>query len=1300
MATQMIKVGERVQVTGKNLTGTVKYVGSTMFASGKWIGVELDESKGKNDGEVQGKQYFTCPPNHGIFIRQSQLTVLSDADGSPSPPKLSKVPSAGIPRPSASRLPVMSTPSKESAKGKDQVLDEKGATSVSKIGRPTGAQSSPPEQKTKLQSSLQKPTAVRSISGSKVTIPPPSSLQSPVAQRQQQQQQGQQQELQQPPKQAKVQPISNSAMKDLTEAQEKCTEKERQIQDYQEKLATLKQKRLEDKAKMKELEKAKLQLGQLMAYKNKWQESQKDLQAQLKAAKKELQELQEVHEDQPDDLTSLLEAVEMATLDKEMAEEKLESLQQENETLKEKMEELTLDLEILRSEVSDGGIEGAATNAEIKALTEQNNRLKEAIVRLKDIQASEKNEQQKLLKQFKEMSNNLSAIQTDRDKLKQKLVDSEAMVDELQEQVDFAVGAEEMVETLTEKNLELGEKIDGLQETVEELEALQDLNEQLEESHNQTENDLREEVDLKENKVREMEKKLETSHESILDHQQTIEKFRELVTELQERITTLQDKDGDDVKIPVETLKMPEVINFRSQAVDTKAHAKAMDNDLRKFELKQCKEHLKMVESFLPESFVKRGGDSDGVLLLLLMPRLSFKADFLRNELRDKFDISACLEDSAEVTGTKGEQANFAANLMYTISTFQSYIKQFERGLSECSSGAFDRVANTFTELASHEKALDDLIDFLRKDQLDDTIPMGALKKAISNYAMMVRFHFSHEAVSCSDFLQDHLETLKSGSDAISIGLMKFKELGKNCDEGSELGSLVSDIELRNMEVRQLSRKIKHRGIPKDNSSTLALPEEVQDSLLGCLKAYDKTVQFVHEYICIVQEKAATLPDNEVLLSGQLEEMSQDVSILVFEDENALPKENISLAFNEVIGFLSTFLIKMQEGEYDCEPTSKPKIDLPYLARAKALRHELAQSGSVEEKLEAKESALHEVKKALKLKTEEVSQANIRVGLLEKRLDNSSKEADLRVEQVNKKLEQASASLEKKARDYEETMDALQADIDALEKEKLELKKRLDTLSKKTLLQDLARQTSGIGALVASAAGKSGQGSSKGTMDPSGEGGVQVVIKDSPVILRQLDSLKAALSYVKNENTRIKGEQLKARLRALPPIYLPPKLGSGQPLVCANAKRVEAMSKIAGFSKEVQSLLENINQLSATPSVVNLTKSKSARDTFKDVDRTATLKEFIKKKDELQKQVYQVIVSNYPGAYVESSFSSFVSPTFSKTLQEKIKPAVLGKITLPKRSDSDRTKYSVTLRPNEFKTIHDAFLNEITGLKC
>ena len=41
--------------------------------TGKWIGVILDEPKGKNNGTVQGKRYFSCPDNCGIFVRQSQV---------------------------------------------------------------------------------------------------------------------------------------------------------------------------------------------------------------------------------------------------------------------------------------------------------------------------------------------------------------------------------------------------------------------------------------------------------------------------------------------------------------------------------------------------------------------------------------------------------------------------------------------------------------------------------------------------------------------------------------------------------------------------------------------------------------------------------------------------------------------------------------------------------------------------------------------------------------------------------------------------------------------------------------------------------------------------------------------------------------------------------------------------------------------------------------------------------------------------------------------------------------------------
>lgn len=58
------------------------------------------------------------------------------------------------------------------------------------------------------------------------------------------------------------------------------------MKDLEEKLETLKMKRTEDKAKLKELEKHKIQLEQLQEWKNKMQEQQAELQKQLKEAKK------------------------------------------------------------------------------------------------------------------------------------------------------------------------------------------------------------------------------------------------------------------------------------------------------------------------------------------------------------------------------------------------------------------------------------------------------------------------------------------------------------------------------------------------------------------------------------------------------------------------------------------------------------------------------------------------------------------------------------------------------------------------------------------------------------------------------------------------------------------------------------------------------------------------------------------------------------------------------------------------------------------------------------------------------
>lgn len=59
-----LKVGERVEVVGKDCQGEIAYIGHLSFASGKWIGVILDEPKGKNNGTVKGQSYFKVCNNH------------------------------------------------------------------------------------------------------------------------------------------------------------------------------------------------------------------------------------------------------------------------------------------------------------------------------------------------------------------------------------------------------------------------------------------------------------------------------------------------------------------------------------------------------------------------------------------------------------------------------------------------------------------------------------------------------------------------------------------------------------------------------------------------------------------------------------------------------------------------------------------------------------------------------------------------------------------------------------------------------------------------------------------------------------------------------------------------------------------------------------------------------------------------------------------------------------------------------------------------------------------------------------
>ncbi|XP_076596816.1 kinesin-like protein KIF13B isoform X3 [Chaetodon auriga] len=74
---------------GSNKAGTVRYVGTTQFAEGVWVGVELDTPVGKNDGSVGGHRYFQCKPGYGVLVRPNRLSCRDRASrrtGDPVPP--------------------------------------------------------------------------------------------------------------------------------------------------------------------------------------------------------------------------------------------------------------------------------------------------------------------------------------------------------------------------------------------------------------------------------------------------------------------------------------------------------------------------------------------------------------------------------------------------------------------------------------------------------------------------------------------------------------------------------------------------------------------------------------------------------------------------------------------------------------------------------------------------------------------------------------------------------------------------------------------------------------------------------------------------------------------------------------------------------------------------------------------------------------------------------------------------------------------------------------------------------------
>ncbi|KAI1887478.1 hypothetical protein AGOR_G00190730 [Albula goreensis] len=1194
------KVGSLVEVIGKGHRGTVAYIGATLFATGKWVGVILDEPKGKNDGTVQGKRYFTCDENHGIFVRQSQIQVIDDGADTTSPetpePAASKVPKREIAEtPKSSKLPT-----------------RPAGTAASKAGPSGSASASAGEM-----SSSEPSTPAQTPLAAPVIPTPSGSLASPGA----------------PP------PPTPSKEEEALRAQ---------VKDLEEKLETLRMKRNEDKAKLKELEKYKIQLEQLQEWKSKMQEQQGELQKQLKEAKKEAKEALEAKDRYMEEMADTADAIEMATLDKEMAEERAESLQQEVDSLKEKVEELTMDLEILKHEIEEKGSDGAASSYHVKQLEEQNGRLKEALVRMRDLSASEKQEHLKLQKQMEKKNTELETLRQQKEKLVEEMKVAEKTIDELKEQVDAALGAEEMVETLTERNLDLEEKVRELRETVSDLEAINEMNDELQENARETELELREQLDLGAARVREADKRVEAAQETVADYQQTIKKYRELTAHLQEvnrELMSQQEATAEQQQQPP-----AEMFDFKIKFAETKAYAKAIEMELRKMEVSQANRQVSLLTSFMPDSFLRHGGDHDCILVLLLIPRLICKAELISKQAQEKFDLNENCVERAGMRGAVGEQLSFAAGLVYSLSLLQATLHKYEQALNQCSVEVYKKVGTLYPEMSVHERSLDFLIDLLHKDQLDETVHVEPLTKAIKYYQHLYSIHLAEQTEDCTMQLADHIKFTQSALDCMAVEVGRLRAFLQTGQEATDLAILLKDLETSCSDIRQFCKKIRRRmpgtdvpGIP----AALTFGQQVCDTLMDCRKHLTWVVAVLQEVAAAGAQMIAPLGEQEGLSALKLEDMAFKAGEQIYGTQGINPYECLRQSCSIVIATMNKMATAMQEGEYDSEKPQN-KTPPPVELRAAALRAEITDAEGLGLKLEDRETVIKELKKSLKIKGEELSEANVRLSLLEKKLDSSSKDADERVEKIQTKLDETQTLLKKKEKEFEETMDALQADIDQLESEKAELKQRLNSQSKMDVLR--GPQASGIASIVTGMAGGGGMPSMGG-----GPGPLQVI--DSPLLSQQIEAQRLSIKHLKNENNRLKAEKMNAQLASLPPLRvskLPAKDGS----------RPEVLS--SALYRKTDQLLETLLQMSANVKVVDITGKSPVTPSAQLLEQTARLQSLSETLDRLKDEVAEHVVTQRPGARVPSDFATFPSTSFVKAKEEKRGDTVLvGKVMMP-----------------------------------
>ena len=161
------------------------------------------------------------------------------------------------------------------------------------------------------------------------------------------------------------------------------------------------------------------------------------------------------------------------------------------------------------------------------------------------------------------------------DLLKQENRDMKETIKTLKDQVDDAQAFENLVEDMTEKNLELSDQVIELKGTVSELEELRELSEELEAQHVENQQELQQEMREKDIRMSNLVQKTKDTNERIQSISRDVERYRET---LRERDLTIEELEKRNTKLETSQSSMA---GEASAANDVKLTARELSESIR-----------------------------------------------------------------------------------------------------------------------------------------------------------------------------------------------------------------------------------------------------------------------------------------------------------------------------------------------------------------------------------------------------------------------------------------------------------------------------------------------------------------------------------------------------------------------------------------------------------------------------------------------------------------------------------------------------------------------------------------------